>query len=180
MIRWCVVTTCAAAPFAAAACDGPGDPPVALIAADSADQVLYNLVHYITIDGVRRVKLEADTAFFYQRAQSAEMFGVTVEFYSPDGEHTSTITSIEGTYDWRTQNMEARGDVVAVTPDDRRLTTDTLQYDRQQNEISGPSPFVFDAQDRHLEGDSFVSDPEFKRVQAVRPRRGRLGEVERR
>jgi hypothetical protein len=68
--------------------------------------------------------------------------------------------------------MEARGSVVAVTPDKRRLTTSVLRYNRATDQISGPNEFVFDAPDRHLEGESFTSDPEFKNVVTQRPRRG--------
>ena len=162
---------------AAMACSNAEAPPITTVAADSADQVHFQLVHNLTIDGIRRVILEADTAFFYMRAQRAEMVGMTVRFYSPVGIHTSTVTSLEGTYNWNDQSMEARLDVVAVTPDDRRLTTDTLRYDRNKNEISGPSAFLFCAPDRQLEGDAFVSDPEFRRVETTRPRRGQIGDV---
>ena len=161
----------------AMACSNAEAPPITTVAADSADQVHFHLVHHLTIDGVRRVILEADTAFFYMRAQTAEMIGVKVRFYSPEGIHTSTVTSLEGTYNWKSQSMEARRNVVAVTPDDRRLTTDTLRYDRSKNEISGPSAFLFCAPDRQLEGDAFVSDPEFRRVETTRPRRGQIGDV---
>ncbi len=161
----------------AMACSDSEMPPATAVAADSADQVLFNMVHYITIDGLRRVVLEADTAFFYQRAQSAEMLGLKVDFFTPEGAHSSTITSKEGTYNWRDQSMEARVDVVAVTPDDRRLTTDTLRYHRDRNEISGPSAFLFCGPDQQLEGDAFTSDPEFRRVETTRPRRGQIGDV---
>jgi hypothetical protein len=36
---------------------------------------------------------------------------------------------------------------------------------------------VFDAPDRHLEGESFTSDPEFKNVVTTRPRRGVVREA---
>jgi hypothetical protein len=62
--------------------------------------------------------------------------------------------------------------VVAVTPDKRRLTTSVLLYNRATDQISGPNDFVFDGPDRHLEGDGFTSDPDFKNVVATRPRRG--------
>ena len=161
----------------ATACSESVKPPTTAVAADSADQILFNMVHNITIDGLRRVVLAADTAFFYQRAQSAEMLGVTVDFYTEEGAHSSTVTSREGTYNWRNQSMEARVDVVAVTPEDRRLTTDTLRYDRDRNEISGPSAFLFCGPERQLEGDAFTSDPDFRRVETTRPRRGRIGDV---
>lgn len=162
---------------AAAACDS-GEPPTTSAPPDTADQVLFGMEHNLTVDGVKRVRVEADTAYFYQRTQVAELLGVRVEFYSDQGALTSTVTSIEGTYFWRTGNMEARGDVLAVTPDDRRLTTTILRYDRAGDEISGPEAFVFDAPDQHLEGDGFVSDPDFTNVVTQRPRQGRMGEVD--
>ena len=155
-----------------AACGGMDTPPTMTVVSDSADQVLYGLKHNLTADGVLRAHLEADTAYFYQTAQRADLRGVTVVFYSPQGVETSTLTSDSGTYDWRSGNMEARGNVVAVTPDHRRLTTSVLRYDRRSDQISGPNTFVFNAPDRHLEGESFTSDPEFKNVVTTRPRRG--------
>lgn len=161
--------------FALLACGGMDAPPTMTVVNDSADQVLYGLKHNLTSDGVLRAHLEADTAYFYQRLQRADLRGVKVIFYSPQGAQTSTLTSDSGTYEWQTGNMEARGNVVAVTPDQRRLTTSVLRYDRRTDQISGPNAFVFNAPDRHLEGESFTSDPEFKNVVTTRPRRGLVG-----
>lgn len=158
----------------ATACGGSEARPTSVSAADSADQVFFGLEHNLTLDGVLRANVRADTAYFYQSTQRAELRGVAVVFYSPTGEQTSRLTSKEGTYDWRAGNMEARGQVVAVTPDGRRLTTSILRYDRASNRIEGPAPFVFDAPDRHLEGESFTSDPDFRNVVTTRPRRGRI------
>ena len=38
-------------------------------APDSADQVLEGFSHYVTNDGVRRSRVQADTAFFYEGTQ---------------------------------------------------------------------------------------------------------------
>jgi LPS export ABC transporter protein LptC len=145
---------------------------------DTADQVLYGVVHNVTIDGLHRIRLEADTVYFYQTLQSAEMTGVKVQFYSAQGALRSTVISDEGTYEWRSGSMEARGNVIARTPDERRLTTEILQYDRPLEQISGPEAFVFDAPDRHLEGDGFTADPDFTNVTTTRPRRGRIRDAE--
>lgn len=158
--------------LSSAACGGMDTPPTMAGAADSADQVMYGLKHNLTLDGVLRAHLDADTGYLYQQAQRADLIGVTVIFYSPEGRQTSRLTSQTGVYDWRSGNMEARGDVVATTPDRRRLTTSVLRYDRLSDQISGPNDFVFDSPERHLEGESFNSDPEFKNVVTTRPRRG--------
>lgn len=165
---------------AALGCQESGAPLTNAGSADSADQIFFGLKHNLTLDGVLRAELEADTAFFYQVTQRADLRGVHVRFFSPAGERTSDLTAREGTYEWRTGNMEARGNVVAVTPDGRRLTTTVLRYDRATNQISGPAAFVFDGPDRHLEGDGFTSDPDFRNVATTRPRRGRVGGTERR
>ncbi len=160
-----------------AACGGVDTPPTASVVRDSADQVLFKMKHNLTLDGVLRAHLEADTAFVYQSSQRADLVGVSVIFYSPAGTETSRLTSQTGTYDWRSGDMEAKGNVVAVTPDHRRLTTSVLSYNRTSDKISGPSAFVFDAPDRHLEGDGFTADPEFKDVLTTRPRRGIVREA---
>ena len=160
-----------------AACGGVETPPTATVVRDSADQVLYHMKHNLTLEGVLRAHLEADTAYFYQASQRVDLVGVSVVFYSPEGRETSRLTSRTGNYDWRSGNMEADGNVVAVTPDHRKLTTSVLQYSRGSDQISGPEAFVFDAPDRHLEGESFTSDPEFKNVVTTRPRRGVVREA---
>jgi LPS export ABC transporter protein LptC len=162
----------------AMACGRSAGPPTTAVAADSADQVLFGLTHNLTIDGVLRVRLEADTAYFYDPTQTAELFGVTVEFLSPEGKLTTTLTSREGTYFWRMGDMEARGNVVAVTPDRKELKTEILHYNRGRHEISGPAAFVFNGPGRHLEGDGFTADPEFENVEATGARRGTIRNVE--
>ena len=55
--------------------------------------------------------------------------------------------------------MEANGNVVVVSPDGRRLETETLKYDNATNTISTNMHFTFDRGSEHLEGNSFRSDP---------------------
>jgi len=153
-------------------CGGVASPPTMAGVSDSADQVFFGLRHNLTVEGVLRAHLEANMAYSYQSAQRADLVGVTVRFFSPQGLQVSRLTSETGTYDWRSGNMTAEGNVVAVTPDNRRLSTSVLQYQRATDQISGPNDFVFDAPDRHLEGESFTADPEFRNVVTTRPRRG--------
>ncbi|MDH3289843.1 MAG: LPS export ABC transporter periplasmic protein LptC [Gemmatimonadota bacterium] len=157
-------------------CDEGAPPPTSAALRDTADQVLYGVTYLITIEGIKRIRLFSDTVYFYQPTQIADLVGVRVEFFSALGALSSTVTAEEGRYEWRTGSMEARSNVVATTPDDRRLTTEILRYDRTQERISGPSAFVFDSPDRHLEGDGFTADPDFRQVEALRPRQGRITE----
>jgi len=176
--RRVLMIAAAAAALLAAGCGSEEPPTTQSTPADSADQVLFGMVHNVTVDGLLRARVYADTAHFYQGAQVAELLGVRVDFFNSEGVLKSTVTSVEGTYEWRTGTMEARGDVLAVTPDDRRLTTAILRYDRETEQISGPEAFVFDGPDQHLEGDGFTSDPDFTNVITENPRRGRVRETD--
>lgn len=157
-------------------CDRGQPPPTAESVRDTADQVLWNMTMDLSIDGIRRIRVRADTVYNYQASQLAELIGLHVEFFRPNGELQSTVTAEEGTYEYRTEDMEARGDVVAVTPDGRRLTTEVLRFTRASGEITGPEAFVYDGPEgQHLEGDGFQADPEFTDVTTDRPAEGRAG-----
>jgi lipopolysaccharide export system protein LptC len=147
-------------------------PTITLAAADTADQVLYGMEHYITDEGVRRSKVEADTAYIYEATHMVEMRVVKVTFYDPVGGVTSVITGDSGTYMMRDGSMNARGNVLAVTPDGRRLRSQELKYDSRSQQISSDQPFVYDRGDQHLEGNGFTSDPDFGHVVTKQPRGG--------
>jgi hypothetical protein len=115
---------------------------------------------------------------FIYEGVTADLFGVLVHFLTSQGEVSSTVTALRGKYDFRTGNMEARDDVVATTPDGRRLTTSVLRYNSRRHEISGPEAFRFTGPDGELEGDGFTADPGFKNVVTTRPRKGTIRDAE--
>ena len=168
--RLCLTVLLDAFAFAALACNNGVRPTATITAADTADQVLVNMTHYVTHDGVVRARVEADTAYFYQPTQAAEMRTVRITFYDTDGRETSTMSAREGTYHWATGDMEGRGKVVVIgASDGRTLRSEVMRYRREANEVSSDLPFVFDAPGRHIEGAGFTSDPDFRTVTAKRP-----------
>ena len=152
------------------ACDTGIKPTATISAADSADQVLVGMSHYVTNSGIQRAHVRADTAYFYSPSQTAELRNVHITFYDTRGDQTSTLTSREGTYHWRSGDMEARGNVVVVRIDGATLRTEVLHYSQAKSQVSSDRPFVFDEPTRHIEGEGFTSDPDFKVVTAVRPK----------
>jgi hypothetical protein len=60
--------------------------------------------------------------------------------------------------------MEARGNVVVIAEDGRRLETQQLLYDPQRNEISGDSAFVLTRPGDVLTGIGFTTDPNLTRI----------------
>jgi LPS export ABC transporter protein LptC len=157
--------------LATVSCEDTGARPTTTVQApDSADQVIEGFSHFVTNQGVRRTRVEADTAYFYESTQVTELRTVKVTFYDLKGEEGSTLTSRRGTYRWQDGSMEANENVVVVSPDGRRLATATLKYDAASNTISTDKHFTFDRGTEHLEGNSFRSDPDFKNVVTDRPR----------
>ena len=154
------------------ACGNEGARPTATqTVLDSADQVLIGMTHYVTETGLQRARVRADTAYFFSNTQSAEMRTVHITFYDVTGRETSTLTAREGTYHWRTGDMEGRGNVVVVTKDGRTLKSEVMRYSQSRNEVSSDKDFVFEATGgQHIEGEGFTSDPEFKNLVAKHPK----------
>ena len=166
----------AAGLLAALACEDPGARPTTTVqATDSADQVLEGFSHWVTKDGIRRSEVQADTAYFYENTQVTQLRNIRVVFYDITGKESSTLTAKSGTYRWQDGSMQANGKVVVVSPDGRKLQTDTLRYDNATNTISTNTHFVMDRGTDHLEGQSFRSDPDFKNVVTNKPV-GRAGD----
>ena len=132
--------------------------------------MLEGFTHYVTTDGIRRSRVESDTAYFYEATQITNLVSPKVTFYDLKGAESSTLTAKSGTYRWQDGSMEAKDNVVVVSPDGRRLATQRLRYDSRANQISTDQHFTFDRAEEHLEGNSFRSDPDFKNVVTDRPR----------
>lgn len=145
-------------------------PPTGSQAADTANQILFDLEHYVTELGVRRSLVEADTAYMYDPTQTAELKIVKVTFYDATGALSSELTANEGTYQWQNGAMTARGNVVGTAPDGRTLRTTVLTYDPITKKISSDQHFTFDRGSDHLEGEGFTSDVDFRNVVITRPR----------
>ncbi|MDQ4080020.1 MAG: LPS export ABC transporter periplasmic protein LptC [Gemmatimonadota bacterium] len=149
--------------------EGTAPPPISRSPlADSADQLMFGIETLLTDRGVLNARLEADTAFFFDENTRIELRGVHLTFYTRTGERNSVLTSREGTYNMRQSKMEARGNVVVVSEDGRRLTSEQLRYDQTRNEISSDSAFVLTEPDRRIEGIGFTSDPNMNNVRVHR------------
>lgn len=166
MIRLALALAPLALILGVVACGEPPRTVTEATIADSADQTLFGVEHYVTRDGVVQALVVADTAFLYDTRQVAELRGVRTTFYSRTGVEHSVLTSREATYDARTGDMQARGRVVVVATDGRRLETEVLRYSRAAGKISSDVPFVFEEPGRRMEGRSFISDPDFQNLEA--------------
>lgn len=164
---------------ATAACTEKTAPPISKKSAlaDSADQVMFGAHFNLTDAGLSRAELLSDTAYFFDDNTRIELRKVETTFYTTSGARDAYLTSDRGTYNNRTSQMIARGDVVVTTEEGRRLTTPMLKYDQTSNEIASDSAFVLTEPGRRLEGIGFRSDPNMQNIQILRTKSGTTGMV---
>jgi LPS export ABC transporter protein LptC len=152
-------------------------PVTASTQADSADQTIYGMRTLLTNRGLLRADVAGDTAFVFDEGTRFLLKNVRTVFFTPNGAKNATLTSRRGVYDTRLNSMEALGNVVVVSEDGRRLTTEQLRFNQARNEISSDSAFTLTEPGRRLEGVGFVSDPGMNSVKVLRGARGEAGRV---
>lgn len=156
--------------LAAAACTDTKAPPVLSKdpVADSADQVMFGVRHFLTESGVRQAQLLSDTAFVFDDGTRILLRKVRLTFYTESGVQNAVLVARRGRYDTRNQVMEGNGAVVVTTTDGRRLETEQLKFDQAKNEISSDSAYVATEGGRRQSGIGFKSDPNMNNVQCLR------------
>jgi LPS export ABC transporter protein LptC len=163
---------------ATTACSERGVTPARAASADSADQVMEQMAHTITRDGIKSTYLEADSAWVYNARQVIDLKVVRVTFYTATGSVRSTVTADSGTYNMDDGSLMARGHVIAVTPppDSSVLRTEHLTFDRISNLIRSDTAYTYTGRRGAGSGMSFETDPDFKNFRSWQPRGRQRGE----
>ena len=94
--------------------------------------------------------------------------GVRVRFFNPQGVQTSILTSEEGSVDESTNNLEARKNVVVVSSDSSRMTTEQLFWNNQRQLIYTPEYVQITSKKDRLQGHGFESDQGLKNYRIFR------------
>lgn len=135
-----------------------------------ADQVMVDVEHYMTREGVRNAHLVADTVYLMDEGGSAHLRRYTVDFYGARGDRTSVLTADDGVYDMQTGDMRASDSVVVVDPEGtRQLTTEELIYDAETRMLESDSAFVLVRGRDTLRGTGFVTNPGLDSLTTRRP-----------
>jgi len=158
----------------AAGCAPDEEAPVAVdLLPEGVDLALLNMDTFLTRDGVRRARLKADTAEFIGDTETEiHVRPVELTMYDTDGTELSVITADTGIYDETTGNMEAHGSIVVIDRlDDRRLETEELRYDAENDWLYGDAAFALysDAGLTVMRGAAFDSDPGLDSVRVRSP-----------
>jgi LPS export ABC transporter protein LptC len=167
--------------LAAAGCDAPTEAPSGGAAAFEnieADNVMYDMVSYLSAAGVREGRVRADSAYVFADSAKIILFDMEVVFYAEDGRERATVQGRAGEMDENTDAMVARGDVVlTLHADGRRLESSEIHYDPVNDRIWSDSATVQTTVDgRVTRGSAFESDMEFRNVNIRNPR-GSIGQV---
>jgi LPS export ABC transporter protein LptC len=139
---------------------------------DSAENVIHGGRVVLTDRGVSSGELLADTVYVYEGGMRLELRQVHATFFTTQGKKDGVLTSRQGTYNQRLSRLEARGSVVVVAEDGRRLDTEQLVYDQQRNQIFSDSAFVLNQPPRQISGVGFESDPQLSLFKVLRGFKG--------
>lgn len=135
-----------------------------------ADQVMVDVEHYMTREGVRRAHLRADTVYFLDEGATAHLRRFTVDFFSETGATTSVLSARDGRYRLQSGDMEATEDVRVVDEDEsQRLRTERLIYDSETGELRSDVDFVMVQGRDTIRGIGFVTDPGLDSLTIRRP-----------
>ena len=165
----------AAAVAGLAACTRKGSaPPVAARAslADSAEQVLVNVHTLLTVSGVQRGELFADTAYVFDENSRFELRKVRATFNTATGVKDGVLSADRGRYNLHQQVLEGFGNVNIVTNDGRRLTSPQLKYMQGLNEVSSDTSFTLVRSGQTMSGIGFKSDPQLTHFSVFRGAKG--------
>jgi LPS export ABC transporter protein LptC len=131
-----------------------------------ADNVVFGMTSFMTANGIREGRVEADTAFMYADSARAKLRQMRIVFYDEAGAAKATVTGTAGEWDRNNDRMWAQGDVVLIVhADGRRIESAEIIYDPVEDEIWSDSATVQTlANGRVTRGSSFRSDMDFTNV----------------
>ena len=116
--------------------------------------------HIVVSDsGLIRATIDAGYLRVFEGSQQTHMSeGVVVHFFNSQGVQTSVLTSKEAIVDENTNNLEALGNVLVVSPDSTKLWTEHLYWDNQKQLVHTPEFVRIVSPKERLQGHGFESD----------------------
>jgi LPS export ABC transporter protein LptC len=149
----------------AAACGGSPQEPVATgDFVPLPSDIMTKVVFKPTTNGVQTALLRSDTVYMRRDSARYDLIGVDLQTFDETGRLSATLTSRTGEYSTVGQEMVARGNVVLVTTDGRRIETEELHYDPNTRRIWSDVPTTVHEDGYVMRGTSFTADDGFRNV----------------
>lgn len=161
---------------AVGACEQDLSTPVADEELQSMDAswVAFGMSSFVTSEGVREARIEADTAYIYEDDGVANLHRMRIVFYDELGRERATVTGASGEWNQETDRMVARGDVnLLVHSDSSTIQSQEIFYDPQLDRVWSDSTSVRTTQDGSVtSGSAFESDMSFENIRIEDARGG--------
>ena len=150
-----------------AACQKPATGPTGEDLPEAvAEKTMYGMETFSNSEG-RRIRTHADTAYVFGR-DSLELRGLNMQMFDESGRKTGTVTSKAGSLNSTTRSMVARGNVVLLTPDGKRIHTEQLHYDPNSKRIWSNVPtLVINPDGTRQNMKTFETDDKFRNLRAT-------------
>lgn len=155
----------------AAACQRATEPDPGDFQSVPADMMVVGMQQNITASGIRVGLLKGDTAFVFDDSTTVKVKNVDLTIYQEGtGAERAHLTSREGDFNQQTQFMIARGNVVLITTDGKRIETEELNYDPQSKRIWSTRETTLIEPGSRMVGDGFEADETFTNYRITHPR----------
>lgn len=139
-----------------------------------ADYVAFGMVSFLTSNGVRTGRVEADTAYVFEDTGLANLHRMNIVFFDETGRERATVEGVSGEWNRETSRMVARGDVeLLIHQDSSTIETQELFYDPGLDRIWSDSATVRTMSDGTVtSGTAFESDMSFENIRIENARGG--------
>lgn len=112
-----------------------------------------------SLEGKKNWTLWASYAAMYNDQSLVDAKTVRIEFFDKEGKRFSTLVAKTGRVHQRTNDLEARGDVVVTTESGIRMETDSLRWQNRVGKIVSDGFVKVTRRNDVVTGYGFESDP---------------------
>ena len=135
------------------------------------DQESWGAIIILTNKGKMRAKIQSGHLEKYNEKSHILLdTNVTVDFFDQDERHTSILTSDAAEIDQNTNNMKARGNVVAISDSGITLFSEILYWDSQKEKLYTEANIMITTLDKDtVFGTGFESNSNLKNWKILNP-----------
>lgn len=139
-----------------------------------ADYVAFGMVSFVTANGIREGRVEADTAYIFEDTGVANLHQMNIVFFDETGRERATVEGVSGEWNRETNRMVARGDVeLFIHSDSSTLESQEIYYDPGLDRVWSDSTTTRIMKDGTVtSGTAFESDMSFENVRIENARGG--------
>jgi LPS export ABC transporter protein LptC len=131
-----------------------------------------------SLEGTKNWTLWASYAAMFNDQSLVDAKTVRIEFFDKEGKRSSTLVAKQGRVHQRTNDLEARGDVVVTTESGIRMETDSLRWENRAGKIVSDGFVKVTRKHDVVTGYGFESDPNLDHFHIRREVRAQVRDLE--